>query len=173
MRIDLSVVRFATILVLTPIVVMPADNVVVAAPTPTVQSQQFKQIEDQFFDLIIKGKFAVSDLEAAVKSVVYNEDFKQSTIKMGGVAAYQANINNSRAAVKKRTIEVKSAQQAIIDFFNSHPDFISTLSPEVREQAQPIVKLNIPAQVRVWEQEQRKLNREWKCNGSTIHPQCL
>ncbi|HCF28055.1 MAG TPA: hypothetical protein DEV81_12825, partial [Cyanobacteria bacterium UBA11049] len=87
------------------------------------------KIKHQFFDLVIKGKFAISDLQAAVKSVVYNEDFKQSTIQIGGMSAYKANINNSRAAVKKRTSEVKSAQQAIVKFFNSHPEFIKSLTP--------------------------------------------
>ncbi len=131
------------------------------------------KIKHQFFDLVIKGKFAISDLQAAVKSVVYNEDFKQSTIQIGGMSAYKANINNSRAAVKKRTSEVKSAQQAIVKFFNSHPEFIKSLTPEVREQAQAIVKLNIPAQTKLWSNEQRLLNRQWKCNGSTIHPKCI
>lgn len=131
------------------------------------------KLKDQFFDLVIKGKFAISDLQAAVKSVVYNEDFKQSTIKLGGMGAYKANISNSRVAVKKRTFEVKSAQQAIVKFFNSHPEFIKSLTLEVREQAQAIVKLNVPAQTRLWSNEQRLLNRQWKCNDSTIHPKCI
>lgn len=31
---------------------------------------QSAKLKDQFFDLVIKGKFAISDLQAAVKSVV-------------------------------------------------------------------------------------------------------
>ena len=131
------------------------------------------KIKHQFFDLVIKGKFAISDLQAAVKSVVYNEDFKQSTIEIGGMRAYEANISNSRAALEKRTSEVKSAQQAIVKFFNSHPEFIKSLTPEVSSQAQAIVKLNIPAQTKLWSNEQRLLNRQCKCNGSTIHPKCI
>lgn len=131
------------------------------------------KIKHQFFELVIKGKFAISDLQAAVKSVVYNEDFKQATIQIGGMSAYKSNINSSRAAVKKRTSEVKSTQQTIVKFFNSHPEFVKSLLPEVREQAQAIVKLNIPAQTRLWSNEQRLLNRQWKCNGSTIHPHCI
>ena len=86
------------------------------------------KLKAQFFDLVIKGKFAISDLQAAVKSVVYNEDFKQSTIKLGGMGAYKANISNSRAAV--------------------------------REQAGAILKLNIPAQTKLWSNEQRLLDRQ-------------
>ena len=94
--------------------------------------------------------------QAAVKSVVYNEDFKQSTIEIGGMRAYEANISNSRAALEKRTSEVKSAQQAIVKFFNSHPEFIKSLTPEVSSQAGAIVKLNIPAQIKRGSNEQRK-----------------
>ena len=114
------------------------------------------KIKAQFFDLVIKGKFAISNLQAAVKSVVYNEDFKQSTIQIGGMSADKANISNSRAALEKRTSEVKSAQGKIVKFFNSNPDFIKSLKPEVSSQARVIVKLNIPAQTRLWSNEQRK-----------------
>ena len=87
--------------------------------------------------------------------------------------AYKANITNSRAAMKKRTNEVKTAQSAIVKFFQSHLDFIKFLAPEVNSHSGVIVKLNIPAQTKLWSNEQRLLDRQWKCNGSTIHPKCV
>jgi hypothetical protein len=137
------------------------------------QVQQDASLKNQFFDLIIQSKFAISDLQAAVKSLVYNQDFKSNIIKLGGKTGYQTNITNSQQTVKKKITEVKQRQQAIVKFFDEHQEFINSLSPEVRGQAVPIVTLNIPAQMKVWEKEQREQDREWKCSGSTTQPICF
>lgn len=137
------------------------------------QAQQSAQLKNEFFDLIVKGKFKISDLQAAVKSVVYNEDFKTTIIRSSGTAGYQTNITNSQRSVQQKTEEVKQAQQAIVNFFDEHQDFVSSLSPEVREQAVPIVTLDIPSQIKAWEKEQREQDREWKCSGLSTDPICF
>lgn len=117
------------------------------------QAQQDISLKDQLFDLIIQSKFAISDLQAAVKSLVYNQDFKSNIIKIGGKTGYQTNITNSQRTIKKRITEVKQRQQAIVRFFDQHQEFVNSLSPEVRGQAVPIVTLNIPAEMKIWEKE--------------------
>ena len=87
--------------------------------------------------------------------------------------SYKSSLNNSHNAVEKRTGEVKFPQKKIVIFFNYHLEFIKSLTPEVSSQAQAILKLNIPAQTKLWSNEQRLLDRQWKCNGSTIHPKCV
>lgn len=157
------------------ILIFATISVVRAVPQSLqiAQAQQDAKLKDQFFDLIIKGKFAISDLQAAVKSLVYNQDFKSNIIKLGGKTSYQTNITNSQQTVKKKIVEVKQRQQAIIRFFDEHQEFINSLSPEVRNQAVPIVTLNISAQIKMWEKEQREQDREWKCSGSTTQPICF
>lgn len=71
--------------------------------------------------------------------------------------AYKANITNSRAAMKKRTNEVKTAQSAIVKFFQSHLDFIKFLAPEVNSRSGVIVKLNIQGKIQFCSNEQRAL----------------
>lgn len=171
MKVILTLVSLKALIILAPKAGMATT--VRAVTSQLAQVQPDGRLKDELFSLIVKGKFAISDLEAAVKSVVYNEDFKQSTTKIGGTTSYQVNISNSRTEVRQKTTEVKTAQQAIIDFFDKHPDFVKSLAPAVRNQATPIVNLNFPLQIRGWEKEQRAQDMDWKCGGSTTHPRCL
>lgn len=138
-----------------------------------VQTRQAAKLKREFFRLIIQGNSKKSSLQAVVKSVVHNEDFKTSIVRNSGIAAYQANVNNSKLAVAKKTEELQQAQQEIRQFLADQKSFILSLSPEVREQAIPIITLNIQSQIQVWQKEQRDQDREWKCSGSTTEPICL
>jgi len=157
-----------TLVSLTALIILASkagiSTTVGAVTLQVAQIQPDERLENKLFNLIVKGKFPVSDLEAAVKSVICNEDFKQSTIKIGGTTSLIGNISNSRTEVKQKTTEVKIAQRARIDCYNQHPDFVKSLAPAVRNQETPIVNLNFSLQIRGW---------EWKCGGSTTHLRCL
>lgn len=132
-----------------------------------------QNLKSSFFYLIIKSKFAIFDLQAAFKSLVYNQNFTFNIIKIGSKNSYQTNITNSQQKVKNKILEVKQRQQVIVKFFDEYQEIVDSLSPEVRERTVPIMTLNIPTQMKVWSKKQRKQNREWKCSSSTTQPICL
>lgn len=168
----IGITGFAILLVVTGGVTVVALQTV-SRSLELAQTSQAAKLKHEFFRLIIQGNSKKSSLEAAVKSVIYNEDFKTSIVRNSGIAGYNTNINNSKLAVTRKTKEFQQAQQELTQFLADHKNFILSLSPAVREQAIPIITLDIPSRIRVWQKEQREQDREWKCSGSTTDPICF
>lgn len=163
---------FAILLVVTGGVTVVALQTVTRS-IEVAQTNEVTELKREFFRLIIQANSKKSSLEAAVKSVIYNEDFKTTIVRNSGLAGYNTNINNSKLAVTEKTKEFQQAQQELTQFLADNKSFILSLTPAVREQALPIITLDIPSRIRDWQKEQREQDREWKCAGSTTDPICF
>lgn len=140
-------------------------------PTITSQTAQVDKaklqqaLNREFYDLVIKGKFRISDLQASVKGLTYTEEFAENLIKIGGKQAYQQMLDLNKRSVTEDIEDINQAQQQLREFIHKNPEFMLSLSPEVRQQVFPILTINIPNQMKVWRQEQHQQNEMWKCSA--------
>lgn len=137
------------------------------------QAEQRAELTKKFYSLIIAGTSKITTLETSVKSLTYNQYFRETIIKSAGVASYQQMLQASQKAVHKNTEAVKQAQQALDKFVAENQDFMPSLRQDVQQQVIPIITLNIPSQIREWQAEQHQLHRQWQCSPFTEDPICF
>lgn len=136
------------------------------------QVEKTQELTKNFYALIIAGKFSISSLQSSVKSLTYNQDFAENLIKIAGNQAYQEMLASSKKSVARDIQKINQAQKNLKEFIVANEDFMMTLNPEVRQQVLPILTINIPSQIKVWQAEQHRQNQMWKCSAVKSAPVC-
>lgn len=158
-------------LVFSPVVV--SSKPPIANQTNQVnQAKRQQALNREFYDLIIKGNSSISGLQASVKDLTYAQEFAENLIFIGGKQAYAQSLERKKKDVVKDIQEIKQAQQQLREFITDHQEFMLSLEPQVRQQVVPILNINIPRRMKVWQAEQHELNEKWKCSTVKTAPVC-
>lgn len=167
---------FSSIVLISSLVFSPI--VVSSKPPITNQTNQVEQAKLQkaltreFYDLIIKGNSSISSLQASVKGLTYTQEFAENLIKIGGRKAYEQMLDMEKKGVTKDIQEIRQAQHWLREFITENQEFMLSLEPQVRQQVVPILNINIPRRMKVWQAEQHELNEKWKCSAVKTAPVC-
>lgn len=158
-------------LVFSPVVV--SSKPPIANQTNQVdQAKLQKALTREFYDLIIKGNSSISGLQASVKGLTYTQEFADNLIKIGGTKAYEQMLELNKKGVTEDIEKIKQAQHWLREFITENQEFMMSLSPQVRQQVVPILNINIPRRIKVWQAEQHQLNEKWKCSAVRSAPVC-
>lgn len=167
----LSSTALISLLVFNPAIVN--SRTVMASDIAQVDRAKLQQaLNREFYDLVIKGKFSISGLQASVKGLTYTQEFAENLIKIGGKEAYAQMLEREKKGVTQDIEKIKQAQHWLREFITENQEFMLSLSPEVRQQVVPILNINIPRQMKVWQAEQHQLNEKWKCSAVKTAPVC-
>lgn len=159
------------LLVVNPTIV--SSRPLIASQIAQVNKVQLQQaLTQEFYDLIIRGKFSISGLQGSVKSLTYTQEFAENLIRIGGRQVYDQMLDVNKKGVNRDIEEIKQAQQELREFINNNQEFVMSLEPEVRQQIVPILTINIPSQMKIWQAEQHQQNERWKCSAVKTAPVC-
>ncbi len=168
---SLSGIVLISSLVFNPVVV--SSKPPIASQTNQVNKAKLQQaLSREFYDLIIKGNSSISGLQASIKDLTYAQEFAENLTRIGGKQAYAQSLERKQKDVVKDIQEIRQAQHWLREFITENQEFMLSLEPQVRQQVVPILNINIPRRMKVWQAEQHELNEKWKCSAVKTAPVC-